>query len=165
MKSSDGQQKEPAPDLVHVFIRFAVALLCLGQAALLPGCGGPKTTTTVGGTIALDGLPLDNGAISFYPVDGGVVTAAQSAGATIGKDGRYQAEVAPGRFRVEITSSRVVGQRKTYEDIPDSPMEEILEERIPRQYNTASELVRDIDLGTSTVDFQLTSPKNAPRQP
>jgi hypothetical protein len=165
VKSSDGQRKKPAPDLVRSFVRFVVPLLWLGQAVLLPGCGSPKSTTTVGGTISLDGLPLDNGAISFYPVDGGDVTAAQSAGATIGKDGRYQAEVAPGRFRVEITSSRVVGQRKAYEDIPDSPMEDILEELIPPQYNTASELVRDVDIGTSTVDFQLTKSKNAPRQP
>lgn len=140
---------------------FVASLILPGVG--LTGCGSPKTTATVAGAISLDGAPLDNGAISFYPIGGGDAAATHSAGATIGNDGRYQAELVPGRFRIEITSSRVVGQRKAYEDIADSPLEDILEEVVPPQYNIASELVHDIELGTKTLDFSLVSPKKSPR--
>ncbi len=131
---------------------FVASLILPGVG--LTGCGSPKTTATVAGAISLDGAPLDNGAISFYPIGGGDAAATHSAGATIGNDGRYQAELA---------SSRVVGQRKAYEDIADSPLEDILEEVVPPQYNIASELVHDIELGTKTLDFSLVSPKKSPR--
>jgi hypothetical protein len=121
------------------------------------GCGRPKTTATVSGVISLDGEPLESGAISFYPISGGSTTAAQSAGATIDKGGRYRTEILPGRFRVEISSSRSVGQRKRYEDLPDSPMDDILKEVVPAVYNTSSSLERDISLDTKTLDFVLQS--------
>ena len=128
-------------------------LLLLG----LTGCGGRKTVAEVSGLVTVDGTPLDNGAITFYPVAGGSVKAAQSAGATIGAEGRYQAEIAPGRYRVEITSSRVIGQRKVYEGMADSPLEDIREEILPPEYNTKSTLTQDISLETTTADFALTS--------
>lgn len=128
-------------------------LLLLGLA----GCDGPKTVAEVSGQVTVDGTPLDNGAITFYPVAGGSVKAAQSAGATIGAEGRYQAEIAPGRYRVEITSSRVIGQRKVYEGMADSPLEDIREEILPPEYNTKSTLTQDISLETTTADFALTS--------
>ncbi len=132
---------------------MAVVLLLM----VFSGCGRPKTTTTVSGVISLDGEPLESGAISFYPISGGSTTAAQSAGATIDENGRYRTEILPGRFRVEITSSRPVGQRKRYDDIPDSPMDDILEEAVPADYNKSSTLNRDISLDTKTLDFVLQS--------
>lgn len=136
---------------------LAVALLLISFI----GCGRPKTTATVSGVISLDGEPLKSGAISFYPISGGSSMAAQSAGATIDKGGRYRTEILPGRFRVEISSSRPVGQRKRYEDLPDSPMDDILEEVVPAAYNTASTLTRNISLDTKTLDFVLQSKPSA----
>ena len=140
-----------------ILATFAAVLLLAGIA----GCGDTKTIAAISGSVSLDGSPLDNGAISFYPVAGGSEMATQSAGATIGPDGRYQTEIAPGRYRVEITSSKVIGQRKVYEDMADSPMEDILEEVVPAWYNTKSNLTQDIALETATVDFALTSERPA----
>jgi hypothetical protein len=140
---------------------MAVAIVVVLISIGFSGCGRQKTTAAVSGIISLDGTPLETGAISFYPISGGSTMAAQSAGATIDKGGRYRAEILPGRFRVEITSSRSVGQRKRYEDIPDSPMDDILEEVAPAAYNTASTLERDISLDTKTLDFVLQSKPSA----
>lgn len=137
--------------------RRSVSLLGVMLLLGLAGCGGPKTVAEVSGLVTVDGKPLDNGAITFYPVAGGSVKAAQSAGATIGAEGRYQAEIAAGTYRVEITSSRVIGQRKVYEGMADSPLEDIREEILPPAYNTKSTLTQDISLETTTVDFALTS--------
>jgi hypothetical protein len=107
---------------------------------------------------------LTNGSISFYPVADGKDPATRSTGSTIGADGTYRVEVMPGRYRVEITSSRVVGRRKTYADIPDSPLEDVLEEVVPSSYNTASTLTQEFDLGSRVVDFDLTTkPSVSPR--
>lgn len=138
---------------------MAVAILIVG----LSGCGGEKTMATVSGTVSLDGNPLENGAISFYPISGGASMAPQSAGAVIDRSGRYRATILPGRFRVEITSSRPVGQQKRYADIPDSPMDDILEEVVPPIYNTASTLQHDISLDTKTLDFSLSSQPATPQ--
>lgn len=126
-------------------------------AALACGCGAPRTTATLTGVVSIDGQPVDNGSIGFYPVPHEGRRAARSAGSTIDKEGGYRAEILPGRFRVEISSSRVVGRRKTYPDMADSPLEEILEERIPAAYNSATKLSADIVLETTRLDFELES--------
>lgn len=135
----------------------AVALLAAVAAGVGGGCRPPRTMATVTGVVSVDGQPLDNGSIAFYPVPHEGRRAARSAGSTIDKQGRYRADILPGRFRVEISSSRIVGQRKAYPEVPDSPVEDVLAERVPAEYNTESRLVADIALETKTVDFQLES--------
>ena len=54
-----------------------------------------------------------------------------------------------------------MGQRKRYEGLPDSPMDDILEEVVPAAYNTSSTLDRDISLDTKTLDFVLQSKPSA----
>jgi hypothetical protein len=128
----------------------------------LAGCGGGPSVASVTGAISLDGSPLTNGSISFYPVAGGTDPATRSTGSTINADGTYRVEILPGRYRVEVTSSRVVGRRKTYADIPDSPLEDVLEEVVPSHYNTASTLTQDFDLDSKVVNFDLTTGPSAP---
>ncbi len=79
---------------------------------VLVGCG---PTTELHGTILLDDKPLEDGSISFEPVDG----AGPSSGASI-KEGRYEiakgTPISPGKKRVHIK-----GTTKTGKQIPAGP--------------------------------------------
>ncbi len=128
-----------------------VGIVALLGATFVWGCGGDKLPT-VKGKVTLDGQPLENGAISFVPADGATAT----AGGVI-TNGEYSIEVPPGPKKVEITASKVVGQRPAYEGDPNSPMIDITESIIPPRYNTQTELTREVQPGENTFDFDLTS--------
>ncbi|QDS89899.1 hypothetical protein EC9_41010 [Rosistilla ulvae] len=139
-----------------MFSRYASVSLYL-LALFVLGCGPSTSTPSVrlGGTVTLDGQPLESGQISFIPSDG----KGNSSGATVSA-GSFDAEVFPGEMRVEIISPQVTGTRKVY-DTPDSPTEDVTEEQIPTRYNTNSTLTVDAVLGEDKTDLQfaLTSGK------
>ncbi len=124
------------------------ALVGLALALAAAGCSGGGAST-VSGTVKLDGQPVKQGLIKFIPADGQTPT----ADATI-TDGKYTATVPPGDKRVEITASKVVGKQKMY-DTPDSPTVDLVEELLPKRYNTASELTLKVTGGSQTKDFDL----------
>ena len=126
--------------------------LALAAALLMAaGCSGTPTKGDVAGTVTIDGVPAEQGAITFSPVDGQSAT----AGGTI-EQGRYAAQVSPGKMKVEIRVAKVVGQRKLY-DTADSPMAPIMEEVLPAKYNDATELVVEVQLGENEHNFDLTT--------
>lgn len=131
---------------MNVFLRGA----CLFGLALLAGCGGGGPGATVEGSVTLDGQPLQEGAISFVPADGKTA----SAGGTI-TDGKYSVAVPPGPKRVEITASKVVGQRPAYAGDPNSPMIDITKSIVPPRYNSQSELTLEVQSGDNQKDFAL----------
>ena len=115
------------------------------------GCRRGPAKAVFAGRVTLNGEPLPQGAISFYPLD-----RLPSAGAVINA-GSYRMEAFPGSYRVEISGSKVVGQKKRY-DTPDSPMDDVLESIVPAEYNSASKLVQEVKLETKTLDFKLVTP-------
>ena len=128
------------------------AMHALGLAvavALAAGCG--EKATTVKGDVTLDDRPLDQGRISFVPVDGKT----PNSDAAI-KDGKYTLKAAPGAYQVKITANRSKGKRKAY-DAPDSPEVDILEQYLPDRYNKETELKADVKAGENKVDFPLKS--------
>lgn len=125
---------------------------CLGL-----GCSGPSGSekASVSGSVTLNGAPLDSGLISFFPVDG----KGAPASAAIDK-GKYTVQVELGEKRVEITAPKVVGKRAAYET-PDSPMVDLLEERLPPQYNALTELRATVKQEPAPINFALSAdPKN-----
>src|SRR5688500_13010891 len=60
--------------------------LSMGLMLLLAGCGADSDRGAVSGTVTLDGKPVENGSISFVPIEG---TQSPSAGAVIG-NGTYE---------------------------------------------------------------------------
>ena len=114
------------------------------------GCRRGPAKAVFTGRVTLNDEPLPQGAISLYPL-----SRAPSAGAVI-TDGSYRMEAFPGSYRVEISAAKVVGQKKN--DIPDSPMVDILESIVPAEYNSASKLVQEVKLDTKTLDFKLVTP-------
>jgi hypothetical protein len=132
--------------------RFCFALSLAFALTALAGCG-PRMAT-LSGVVTLDAVPLDNGQIQIFPEAGD----GQTASAEIGKDGRYQIPVAsPTKMKVVISSSRVVSQRKKYEDVPDSPMINVYEEVVPPRYNDRKKTILTVDLvpGDNQKDFLL----------
>lgn len=132
--------------------RFAWWLPVFGLVLLVAGCGGGKLGSHVAGKVTLDGEPLAEGTISFVAVDGQTAT----AGATI-SNGTYSLDLPPGPKKVEITATKVVGTRPTYEGDPNSPMENTTKQIIPVRYNEKTELTREVAPGKNTFDFDLKS--------
>lgn len=119
-------------------------------AALVASLGCAKSNTaTVTGNVTVDGEPAKVGAVSFFAVDG----RAPTAGAQIA-DGRYSAQVKPGKCMVQVRVSKVVGKKKIY-DTPESPVREIWAEVLPAKYNDKTELSLDVEPGENQQDYDL----------
>lgn len=138
----------------HGFVTARLTLFPIVAAVLavpVVGCSRGPAKAVFTGRVTLNGEPLPQGAISLYPLD-----RLPSAGAVIDA-GSYRMEAFPGSYRVEISGSKVVGQKKD-NDIPDGPTIDILESIVPAEYNSASKLVQEVKLDTKTLDFHLVTP-------
>jgi hypothetical protein len=78
--------------------RVAVIALVLGWT----GCGNPSSNQPAGqkiwGKVTFDGQPVAKGTISFEPEDPGQ----SPSGAQFQSDGRYEVNVPPGRYKINI---------------------------------------------------------------
>jgi hypothetical protein len=133
----------------NYFCTFAFALVVV----LAAGCGAKSNKGTVTGTVTLDGQPIKAGLIHFAAVDG--LTPTADAAIT---DGKFKARVPPGDKKVSISAPKVTGQRRMYET-PNSPMIDITEESVPKQYNAQTTLKYTVAAGSQQKDFELTSKK------
>lgn len=136
------------------------AMLCVTLLGLA-GCGGaqadPLQRVAVTGKVTLDTKPIDEGAISFVPVDGG--TAATASGGVI-TAGEYQipqeSGLAAGNYRVVITSPEP-GPKRSGDDLMNNPGPP-RKERVAAKYNLKSELQAAIKAGApNKFDFAVTS--------
>lgn len=132
--------------------RFFQGLLIFGVVGLV-GCGGPSDAPTrvpVSGEVTFDGEPIAQGDIIFRPeMEGGVTDAAKI------KDGKYEMEVVPGKYRVEIRALREVGPAKTLDSGEAGPN---LEPYIPENYNDKSDLSAEVkESGNDPFNFTLKS--------
>ncbi|MCA9131094.1 MAG: carboxypeptidase regulatory-like domain-containing protein [Planctomycetales bacterium] len=122
----------------------------LAIAVTTIGCGSGDIGY-VEGTVKLDGQPLPNAMLEFYPQDkGGLSSGRTDANGHYelyyGREGKG-AEV--GEHLVQIRTAGVGDAGGDYG--PTS------KERIPVQYNNKSELVRKVESGRNTIDFDLES--------
>jgi hypothetical protein len=88
----------------------------LAAVCLLAGCGRAEkveTNYSVSGTVRVDGMPLENGMVSFLPADG------KGGGTTaIVQNGDFECGVAPGE---KIVGIHDVQKQRSYEN-PQSPL-------------------------------------------
>ena len=134
---------------------------CLGLmfVVFLGGCGkNPLGREPVQGTITLRGVPLDQGAIEFRPIEkkGGV-----SSGAVI-SNGEYAIPIdkglPPGKYRVMIFSAAADTSPAPSGPPGSSPMggPRPTIERIPPQYNVASKVIVEVtDGGENRFDYKI----------
>ena len=131
----------------HVLDRAAPCLLIL-SLALLVGCGSGGDMGTVSGQVTMDGQPLADAQIAFYPADG------RPAQGTTDAEGRYTLQYTPdqpgapvGTHTVRITVAQVSGEGQAR-----------VKETVPPRYNVQSELTAEVKPGKNdNVDFDLTS--------
>ncbi|MCA9193222.1 MAG: hypothetical protein KDB03_15730 [Planctomycetales bacterium] len=127
-------------------INFSSLLLVL----FFSGCGNGNIGL-VEGTVKLDGKPLPNAMLEFFPQTGGGLSAGRTD-----ENGHYElyygregmgAEI--GEHLVQIRTAGVGPAEGDYG--PTS------KELIPVQYNNRSELIRTVESGRNTFDFDLES--------
>lgn len=125
----------------------------LAAALLLAfgGCGQQSKLHQVSGAVTVDGAPLEDGSISFTPLDGQGPT----AGTTI-RGGQYRIEMPPGKKRVTIEAYRDGAAKRTdsYPGMADRPAKV---QFLPARYNSQSTLDADVTANAEPVNFDLES--------
>ena len=139
----------------YAFPGGCLAAFCL---AVLAGCGGSEgcPRLQLEGTVTLDGKPLTEGHIRFIPIPD---TERAMVGAKI-SEGRFvipaEKGALPGKFRVEIGSSRKTGRK-----VPGGVMGELTDEYVqflPERYNSQSHLTAEVTAsGPNRFEFALKS--------
>ncbi|HJZ91485.1 MAG TPA: hypothetical protein VKE40_11475 [Gemmataceae bacterium] len=112
-----------------------------------------ETEPTVTGTVRLDNEPLTTGSIAWIPIDG---TPGPGGGGGISSDGKYEIKrgLRPGKYRVEIRSSRTLPRKVINPTIPADLVDEEVSV-IPDQYNTKSSLIREVGPCSTVFNFDL----------
>ena len=136
-----------APTLLQRFFVLPLAALAL---MTLAGCGSGSGLASVSGTVTLDGSPLPDALVSFYPEEG------RFSSGTTDSSGHYVLDYTAdeqgavvGKHTVKITVATVQG-----EGGPARPPKE----KVPAKYNEKSELTVEVEPGTNAdMDFNLTS--------
>lgn len=130
----------------------AAGLVVLGCVALVLWFL-PESEPTVTGTVRLNNQPLPTGSIAWIPIEG---TPGPGGGAGINKDGKYEITrgLRPGRYRVEIRSTRALPRKVLNPTIPSELVDEEVPV-IPEQYNSGGGLVREVGAGSNVMDFDL----------
>ncbi len=127
-----------------VFLR-SLALVLLALA--ITGCGrrGPDLPELgrVQGTVTLNGKPIHNAAVGFYPLSGG-----QTSVSLIDREGHYDLAIVDGDRGAETGMSEV----KVFWPEGLTPTA-----KIPEKYNAKSELQFEVKPGKNTYDIVMES--------
>jgi len=134
-------------------MKSRVLTLLIGLAVPL-GCSPEDgvSRAQVSGAVKVDGQPLEEGSINFFPAGD---SQGPSAGGVIAK-GRYDIaqETGPvvGKNRVEIRGVKKTGRMVPNHMAPGTMREELVE-ALPEDVNTKSQLIRDVVAGSNVIDF------------
>jgi hypothetical protein len=139
-------------------------LLVFSAAALVlaGGCGGDGKIAPVSGTVTLNGKPAPEVAVTFQPLSstGSNVPGASAFGVT-NADGRYSLKIM-GEEKQGATVGKNVVRFSAYVPVDpnsDGPPKTKPKVQIPARYWGESNVEFDVPpQGTSSADFQLTSP-------
>jgi hypothetical protein len=137
---------------------IVMALVCLAEV----GCGpsGPERAS-VSGKVTLDGKLIEQGTINFLPAEG---NAGPSTGGVI-TNGRYDIRKVDGpvlgKARIELRAWRKTGRQIPNPMSAGSMMDEKVE-AFPKTFNDESTLLKEVESGHNTFDFELDSPPATP---
>jgi hypothetical protein len=136
--------------------RVAISSVTVGCLCLTIGCG--RNDVTVRGTVKFNGVPVEQGSISFFPMPGtiGPVAGGQIWGGEYTVTGSKVPVI--GSYQIEIRSSRKTGKMvPAGSPAPPGSMVEEIAEAIPARYNSNSTLEREIVSGKNSLNFDLAS--------
>lgn len=136
----------------------ALALLASLGASFV-GCGPRTDRLAIGGSVSLDGTPLDKGTIRFTTKGEGRL---QTTGAMI-QAGTYEipAEkgLLPGTYHVELNSPDNDAKPVIVRAQPGGPGIPVAPDRIPPEYNVESDKsIEVMSDGENRFDFTIVSP-------
>ena len=146
--------------------KLPILIVAVGLVApWLLGCGGAPST--VSGAVSYDGRPVDNGWITFLPVDGKGPTCGGPI--TVGK---YQADLlTPGKKTVQIIGVKAVKFAMSSEEMANAARSATARgdgtgiidraDTVPADA-VGNNAVVEIKPGPQTLDFQLTPPAKQP---
>ncbi|WP_254507563.1 hypothetical protein [Anatilimnocola floriformis] len=123
--------------------------LCLA-AILCTGCR--PSAVTLGGTVTVNGQPVEKGVIDFASLDSAPVSPSLEI---VG--GRYRGKISVGMKRVSI-SAPVVTERRPEHNGPGAPMLEVTKESLPAKYNASTELTLEVTPALREKNYDLTVP-------
>ena len=128
--------------------KMGVCLLLVSLLAVA-GCGGSAyPVSTVDGAVAVDGVPIEEGTLSFSPLESNT---GQAISANI-KAGKYRSDKVPrGKSLVIISAFKDVGEKHVEFGITYPKLKNM----IPEKYATGIEL--NVDAPKMTHDFELLS--------
>ncbi|HCS53380.1 carboxypeptidase-like regulatory domain-containing protein [Rubinisphaera sp.] len=131
---------------------LSVALFCF----MLTGCGGSSGPPlgNVSGTVTLDGKPLEDATVTFYPGEG------RSAIGTTDASGNYTLQFNQDRAGAPIGENivSITTKREPYHDESNTGNDiEGRKEVVPLRYHAKSELKADVKSGSNTFNFDLES--------
>jgi hypothetical protein len=140
-------------------VRLRHSCACASIIAILAiaGCGLSSDRLQVTGTVALDGVPLDEGSIRFTSASGEGLIA---SGATI-QQGEYMVPqekgLAPGTYRVEISAPDTSGKLVYPPSVPGEPkLPPTAAERIPAEYNSKTSQTIEVSAdGENHFEFDI----------
>jgi hypothetical protein len=132
---------------------LAIAMVTLGLSSAT-GCGeGGPARAGVQGSVSWEGVPIENGKISFIPQGGGPEAIATIVG------GKYQLSKsegpAVGTNRIAIMGLRNLGPQEAGPPHPPGTMIDATQQFIPNEYNNSSQLTTEIQAGENTYDVAL----------
>ena len=140
--------------MLRIEPRETCARLWLAASFIITiGCSADGMVN-IAGDVTFDGVPVVQGTISFFPIDG----QGASAEAVI-TAGSYSVSMPRGKKNIVIRGYKQVGERFPWGK--DNPAAPILEEILPKQYNDDSNLTVDVESNRTDVNFVLTSTSSA----
>jgi hypothetical protein len=150
---SEPQEWESA--MVRAILLYG-SLIALGLVVC--GCGpdGPQRAE-VSGTVNLDGEPVAEGAINFFPTEG---TKGPEAGTEI-RDGKFHINRSQGpvvgRHRIVLTKFGDTGQEMQDPTKPPGTMMKVRGNVMPPQFGDNSTLVREVKPSGNKFEFDISS--------
>jgi hypothetical protein len=123
-----------------------------GTVLLVTGCGGTRGDLgLVSGSVKIDGQPLPDALVEFIPQGG---TGVVSLGRTDSQGNYYlmASRTAKGASR-GVNKVRIT----TFEILDEGGKQRVVPEKVPTKYNSATELTVTVELGSNTLDFNLSS--------
>jgi hypothetical protein len=141
-------------------LSFLVPLCAVVLLSFVSGCGSGAPTEDgppripVSGKVSLDGTPIDGGMITFVPKDQNF----RPTGGPI-ENGEYSVPREKGgnagSYLVQITWPRPTG--KKVNDPDTGEMVDVMQESVPKTYNTASTLEVTLSEDNNVHNFELKS--------
>jgi len=123
-------------------LRLGFFAIVVSTLIAFVGCG-PSNVAEVEGVVTLDGKPLPDATVTFYPDEKGAV----SSNGKTNESGKYTLNYD------SKTEGAVVGKHRVFVRLGESEVDETL----PAVYNSKTTLTAEVAKGSNSFDFDLKS--------